>query len=100
MEGVTVISFVRDPLSRFFSQYDEAYVRTAPWQSKSTSHPFPYLHEGLHSYQDYEDVFCPLIHEEAEKIACLGNRRKMGLLPPGWKDLFLITMVLIHSMCI
>lgn len=59
MEGVTVISFVRDPLSRFFSQYDEAYVRTAPWQPNWKSHPFPYLHEGMHSYQDYEDVFCP-----------------------------------------
>eukprot|EP01083_Nonionella_stella_P113042 333084_1 len=31
MEEFEVISFVRDPLSRFFSQYDEAYVRAAPW---------------------------------------------------------------------
>ena len=58
MEGVEVITFVRDPLSRFFSSYDEAYVRTAPWQTNNP-HPFPYLHENLHSYHDYEDVFCP-----------------------------------------
>lgn len=58
MEGVEVLSFVRDPLSRFFSQYDEAYVRTAPWQSTQT-HPFPYIYDGIHSYSEYEDVFCP-----------------------------------------
>ncbi|KAL7511889.1 hypothetical protein ACHAXN_009094 [Cyclotella atomus] len=65
MDGVHVFTFVRDPLSRFFSQYEEAYVRTAPWVSKdnpyynSQQHPFPYLFENIHSYQEYEDVFCP-----------------------------------------
>ncbi|KAL9190536.1 hypothetical protein ACHAXT_000242 [Thalassiosira profunda] len=67
-----VVTFVRDPLSRFFSQYDEAYARTAPWQKTQNpyyrnpdkpeadaEHPFPYLHENLHSYHDYEDVWCP-----------------------------------------
>jgi hypothetical protein len=58
MAGVEVITFVRDPLSRFFSQYEEAYVRTAPWVSKQ-SHPFPYLFENINSYLEYEDVFCP-----------------------------------------
>jgi len=67
------IAFVREPLSRFYSQYDEAFVRTAPWHSvqnsyyrdpnndgrQMQSHPFPYLHENLESYHDYEDVFCP-----------------------------------------
>lgn len=63
MRGWEVISFVRDPLSRFFSQYDEAYVRTSTWYEGSRfyidpdtkkqrkPHPFPYLHENLHSYQ-------------------------------------------------
>lgn len=64
MRGWEVMSFVRDPLSRFFSQYDEAYVRTAPWQNSQNlhyvdpgtkkqriPHPFPYLYENLHSYQ-------------------------------------------------
>ena len=80
MEGVTVISFVRDPLSRFFSQYDEAYVRTAPWQSKSKSHQFPYLHEGLHSYQDYEDVFCPPDTRRSRKDCVFRQSQENGTL--------------------
>ena len=58
MEGVEAMTFVRDPLSRFFSQYEEAYVRTAPWVSQKP-HPFPYLFENINSYEDYENVFCP-----------------------------------------
>ena len=70
---LNVITFVREPLSRFMSQYDEAYVRTAPWnkaenpyyidpetnQYKREPHPFPYLFENMHTYHDYEDTFCP-----------------------------------------
>lgn len=70
---LTVITFVREPLSRFMSQYDEAYVRTAPWQKsdnpyywnpetkkyRDQPHPFPHLFENMHSYHDYEDTFCP-----------------------------------------
>ncbi|KAL3785365.1 hypothetical protein HJC23_011048 [Cyclotella cryptica] len=69
---LNVIAFVREPLSRFFSQYDEAFVRTAPWVKASNPyyfdpstkkynrpHPFPYLFENMHSYHDYEDTFCP-----------------------------------------
>lgn len=64
MDGVQVLTFVRDPLSRFFSQYEEAYVRTAPWVSNDNpyynkQHPFPFMFEGIHSYDDYQDVFCP-----------------------------------------
>ncbi|KAL3787871.1 hypothetical protein HJC23_000413 [Cyclotella cryptica] len=64
MEGVEVISFVRDPLSRFFSQYEEAFTRTAPWVTNdnpyiANTHPYPYLFDNIHSYQEYEDVFCP-----------------------------------------
>jgi len=58
MEGVSVMSFVRDPLSRFYSQYEEAFVRTAPWVNDRPDHPFPFMHEGLNSYHEYEDVFC------------------------------------------
>ncbi|KAL9190252.1 hypothetical protein ACHAXT_007463 [Thalassiosira profunda] len=70
-EGVEVLSFVRDPLSRFYSQYDEAYVQAAPWQKNSPyyadpdakkrreEHPFPFIYDNLHSYKDYEDAFCP-----------------------------------------
>jgi hypothetical protein len=64
MEGVEVISFVRDPLSRFFSQYEEAYIRTAPWVTNDNpysaqTHPYPFLFDNIHSYHEYEDVFCP-----------------------------------------
>ncbi|KAL7526509.1 hypothetical protein ACHAXR_001522, partial [Thalassiosira sp. AJA248-18] len=71
-EGAEVITYVRDPLSRFYSQYDEAYVRAAPWQTgnnpysidhdskkQMTPHPFPYLYDNIHTYLEYEDVFCP-----------------------------------------
>ncbi|KAL7547689.1 hypothetical protein ACHAWF_010990 [Thalassiosira exigua] len=62
-----VIAFVREPTSRFYSQYEEAYARTAPWHSAQnkyqegggTPHPFPGLHEGFATYHDYEDAFCP-----------------------------------------
>ncbi|KAL7480650.1 hypothetical protein ACHAW6_006324 [Cyclotella cf. meneghiniana] len=69
---LNVIAFVREPLSRFFSQYEEAFVRTAPWVKASNPyyidpstkkynqpHPFPYLFENMQSYHDYEDMFCP-----------------------------------------
>jgi len=58
MEEVQVITFVRDPLSRFFSQYEEAYVRTAPW-TRSKPHPYPYLFENINNYEEYQDIFCP-----------------------------------------
>lgn len=65
---INVVSFVREPLSRFYSQYEETYVRTAPWvqgdnpyykNDKRLSHPFPFLYDNLQSYKDYQDVFCP-----------------------------------------
>jgi len=72
MNADNIIAFVREPLSRFYSQYDEAYVRTAPWHNtqnpyyvdpnnpqQTSVHPFPFLYENFHSYHDYEDVFCP-----------------------------------------
>jgi hypothetical protein len=74
MKADNIIAFVREPLSRFYSQYDEAYVRTAPWHNSQNPyyidsnnpqqqtrkvHPFPFLYENFQSYHDYEDVFCP-----------------------------------------
>jgi len=58
MYGVEVMTFVRDPLTRFYSQYEEAFVRTAPWEGKK-KHPFPFIHAGMSTYHEYEDVFCP-----------------------------------------
>mmetsp|Transcript_15869 Transcript_15869/g.34178 ORF Transcript_15869/g.34178 Transcript_15869/m.34178 type:complete len:363 (-) Transcript_15869:582-1670(-) len=93
MAGVEVISFVRDPLSRFFSQYDEAYVRTAPWQKGSnafyvdpdtkkqrTPHPFPYLFDNIHSYHDYEDVFCPIASRKSRKDCIFRQSAENGTL--------------------
>jgi len=60
--NVTTFTFVRDPLSRFFSGYDEAFHKTAPYHRrgiKDGTHPFPFLHEGINSKQDYSDLFCP-----------------------------------------
>ena len=79
MEGVEVITFVRDPLSRFYSQYDEAYVRTAPWQRK-LSHPFPYLFDNLHTYHDYEDVFCPVSTRKNRKECLFRPSQENGTL--------------------
>jgi hypothetical protein len=31
-----VFTFIRDPLSRFYSQYEEAYSRTPPWKAGYT----------------------------------------------------------------
>ena len=79
-ENMVVITFVRDPLSRFYSQYDEAYVRTAPWKkgqneyyidpdtkAQDKPHPFPYLYENFNSYVDYEDVYCPIKTRKSRK---------------------------------
>eukprot|EP00579_Thalassiosira_antarctica_P006316 CAMPEP_0201878480 /NCGR_PEP_ID=MMETSP0902-20130614/9631_1 /ASSEMBLY_ACC=CAM_ASM_000551 /TAXON_ID=420261 /ORGANISM="Thalassiosira antarctica, Strain CCMP982" /LENGTH=449 /DNA_ID=CAMNT_0048406137 /DNA_START=53 /DNA_END=1402 /DNA_ORIENTATION=+ len=82
MEGVEVISFVRDPLSRFFSQYDEAYVRTTPWQNpgSNTPHPFPYLYENIHTYHDYEDIFCPVSTRKSRKDCIYRPSKENGTL--------------------
>ncbi|KAL7533374.1 hypothetical protein ACHAXR_005187, partial [Thalassiosira sp. AJA248-18] len=65
----TVITFVRDPLSRFYSQYDEIFLRYGPWMKhrpgkawnhvKTFKHPYPYLYENMTEWQDYQDAFCP-----------------------------------------
>lgn len=65
----TVMAFVRDPLSRFYSQYDEAFLRYGPWMRswegkawqgmKTFEHPFPYLYENMTDWGDYQDAFCP-----------------------------------------
>lgn len=65
----TVIIFVRDPLSRFYSQYDEVFLRYGPWMKrregrawkglKNFQHPYPYLYENMTAWEDYEFTFCP-----------------------------------------
>lgn len=54
------VSFVRDPVSRFFSSYEEMFVRTVPWgDGGHLPLKFKFLHEGMQSYKDYEAIFCP-----------------------------------------
>mmetsp|Transcript_8 Transcript_8/g.40 ORF Transcript_8/g.40 Transcript_8/m.40 type:complete len:978 (+) Transcript_8:237-3170(+) len=70
-----VFTFIRDPLSRFFSQYDEAYARTGPWQrgyrkEDGYTHPAAFLFEGFNSYQDYEEVFCPPETRKTDRKEC------------------------------
>ncbi|KAL7475609.1 hypothetical protein ACHAW6_001522 [Cyclotella cf. meneghiniana] len=75
-EGYHLISFIRDPLERFYSSYDEAYFRKGPWfgegrlvrnrpgerngyfKTKHKVDPYPYLYEGMETYDDYRDKFC------------------------------------------
>ena len=98
MEGYEVITFVRDPLSRFYSQYDEAYVRTAPWQkgnpfyrdpagttkkqqhTAAARHPFSHIYDGMHTYHDYEDVFCPTSTRKSRKDCIFRKSHENGTL--------------------
>jgi hypothetical protein len=82
-----VITFVRDPLSRFYSQYDEAYVRTAPWQQQQKdssntafTHPYPFLYENIRSYHEYEDVFCPIDTRTDRKDCVFRESKENGTL--------------------
>lgn len=66
----TVLTFVRDPLDRFYSQYDEVFLRFGPWMKKKEGrawkgmkrfkHPYPYLYENMSVWEDYQNSFCPL----------------------------------------
>ena len=71
MEGYEVLTFIRDPLKRFYSQYDEAYVRTAPWQKSENdyyidpdtkrqrkSHPFPVSTHAEITWNMYQQYVC------------------------------------------
>jgi len=70
----TLMSFVREPLDRFFSSYDEAFFRFGPWfgtfknrpmmvkayhANKHRVDPYPYLYEGLETLKDYRALYCP-----------------------------------------
>jgi hypothetical protein len=73
-EDFSAIAFVRDPLSRFYSSYDEVFYRYGPWMEVTSrrhgfdswakhvrefDHPHAYLYENMTSYQDFQDAFCP-----------------------------------------
>ena len=83
-----VIAFVREPLSRFYSQYDEAFVRTSPWNkmqnpfydTNQDKHPFPYLFDGMTKYHDYEDAFCPPEKRKTRKDCIYAQSQENGTL--------------------
>ena len=73
-EDFSVISFVRDPLSRFYSSYDEVFYRYGPWMKeperngrydawakhvRQFEHPHAFIYENMTTYQDFQDAFCP-----------------------------------------
>ena len=73
----TMVSFIRDPLSRFYSSYDEAYFRMGPWMgsgpivddkprvkrqyidNKWQVDIYPYLYMNMTSIDDYRRYYCP-----------------------------------------
>jgi len=72
-----MISFIREPLSRFYSSYDEAYFRMGPWMGggelvrnqpglrehyqtvKYKVDKYPYLYEGMKEINDFRKMYCP-----------------------------------------
>jgi len=75
--GYDLISFIREPLNRFYSSYDEAFFRLGPWMGdgeivadkpkvkkwyhsvKYKMEKYPYLYEGMKSITDYRKFYCP-----------------------------------------
>ncbi len=75
-ENYTLVSFVREPLDRFYSSFDEAMLRWGPWigdrdhaermpraaehyaENRHRLDKFPYLYEGIRTYEDYSRLFC------------------------------------------
>jgi hypothetical protein len=73
----TMVSFIRDPLNRFYSSYDEAYFRMGPWMgsgpivddkprvkaqyydNKWKMDVYPYLYTNMSSIDDYRSYYCP-----------------------------------------
>eukprot|EP00986_Skeletonema_menzelii_P018401 scaffold26636_cov153-Skeletonema_menzelii.AAC.12 len=76
-ENYTMVSFIREPLTRFYSSYDEAFFRMGPWMGEgeivwdkprlrewynSIKHrmdKYPYLYEGMKEMNDYRKMYCP-----------------------------------------
>mmetsp|Transcript_28264 Transcript_28264/g.45948 ORF Transcript_28264/g.45948 Transcript_28264/m.45948 type:complete len:249 (+) Transcript_28264:2-748(+) len=72
-----MITFVREPLNRFYSSYDEAYFRMGPWMgdgpivrdkprvrkqyrdNKYKVDKYPYLYEGFSTIDDFRRKYCP-----------------------------------------
>ncbi|KAL3782773.1 hypothetical protein HJC23_003094 [Cyclotella cryptica] len=84
----TLVSFIRDPLDRFYSSYDEAFLRMGPWwgagefvhekpalhrlyeSNKHKVEPYPYLYEGMKTMEDFRKLYCPSELLEQNYILC------------------------------
>ncbi len=94
-EDFSVIAFARDPLTRFYSSYDEVFYRYGPWMRESeengrygpwadhvrdTDHPHQYIYENITTFQEFQDAFCPpeIIPEEHKLKRPAAPRR------PNW----------------
>ena len=76
-KGYHMVSFIREPMNRFYSSYDEAFFRMGPWmgeghivrdkprvrkayyENKWKVDPYPYLYEGFETIHDYRLLYCP-----------------------------------------
>jgi hypothetical protein len=90
-QNYTLISFIRDPLERFYSSYDEAFLRMGPWwgagelaEEKPALHkvymsnkhkvdPYPYLYEGMTTLDDFRKMYCPgeLLEQKNGYLKCV-----------------------------
>mmetsp|Transcript_5730 Transcript_5730/g.12480 ORF Transcript_5730/g.12480 Transcript_5730/m.12480 type:complete len:423 (-) Transcript_5730:76-1344(-) len=83
-----LISFVRDPLNRFYSSFDESFFRLGPWmgsgpivadkprvkkwyfENKYKVEKYPYLYEGLPTIGHFRKVYCPPDELSISPLAC------------------------------
>ena len=89
-ENYTTLTFVRDPLSRFYSSYDEVFLRFGPWMKKRQGkffkryqefdHPFPYLYANMTELEDYHNAFCPKSLGFGKKKCLQGETNENGTL--------------------
>ncbi len=84
----SLVSFVRDPLNRFYSSFDESFFRLGPWmgdsplvqnkpavrksyfQNKYKVDKYPYLYEGLPTIGHFREVYCPPDELKLSPMAC------------------------------
>lgn len=76
-ESYDLVSFIREPLNRFYSSYDESYFRFGPWfgdgplvakrpnvkrgyiENKHKVDQYPYLYDGMETLKDFQQYYCP-----------------------------------------
>jgi len=52
------VAFVRNPITRFFAQYEEMFVRTLAGKGPKVPEKFNVFHNDLPDYKSYERIFC------------------------------------------